>query len=303
MFHEFAQGQYSLKDLAQLSYSWGLKGKTGKPLSKSAVQRILTNPFYMGIMLYGGKRYKGVHKKMINTGTFLQVQKVLKQRGKPEHFKKERKYFPFTGMMTCGECGCSITAELQKGYTYYRCTKKRGECSQKKYMRSDKLEEQIAEVLNQISIDEEIFALMLEALKLGQKEDHDTHLSSIEFWQAEQRKIAKKRKSLLEKFVDGKIDEVDFEDMKNEIDVEMSNIEDNLEEIESVGKQWLEQQKNLAITCYTAHLVFSKGTDADKKAILHSVGSNFILKDGKLSWDWIPPFDIMAKNTSRSDWR
>lgn len=96
MFHEFAQGQYSLKDLAQLSYSWGLKGKTGKPLSKSAVQRILTNPFYMGIMLYGGKRYKGVHKKMINTGTFLQVQKVLKQRGKPEHFKKERKYFPFT---------------------------------------------------------------------------------------------------------------------------------------------------------------------------------------------------------------
>lgn len=83
----------------------------------------------------------------------------------------------------------------------------------------------------------------------------------------------------------------------------MSNIEDNLEEIESVGKQWLEQQKNPAITYYTAHLVSSKGSDVDKKAILHSVGSNFILKDEKLSWDWIPPFDIMAKNTSRSDWR
>lgn len=107
----------------------------------------------------------------------------------------------------------------------------------------------------------------------------------------------------MEKFVDGLIDEVDFEDMKNEIDIEMSNIEDNLEELEGTNKQWLEQQKNLAITCYTAHLVFSKGTDLDKKEILNSVGSNFILKDGKLSWDWIPPFDIMAKNTSRSDWR
>lgn len=35
-------------------------------------------------------------------------------------------------------------------------------------------------------------------------------------------KLQKKRgKSLLEKFVDGKIKKVDFEDMKNEIDIEM----------------------------------------------------------------------------------
>ncbi len=27
------------------------------------------------------------------------------------------------------------------------------------------------------------------------------------------------------------------------------------------------------------------------------------MMEEKLSWDRIPPFDIMAKNTSRSDWR
>jgi site-specific DNA recombinase len=234
-FHEFAQGQHSLKQLAKVLYEWGVKSKSNKPLSKSVIQRLLTNPFYMGIMEYGGKRYKGTHKKMINTGTYLQVQKVIKQRGKPDYFKEKKKFFPFTGMMTCGECGCSITAETAKGHTYYRCTKKKGKCSQK-YLRSENLEEQVDKILRKIEIDDEIFGLMKEAVKLGQKEDFDTHVSSLEYWQSEQKKIAKKRKSLMEKFVDGLIDEVDFEDMKNEIDIEMSNIEDNLESLESTNK-------------------------------------------------------------------
>ena len=65
----------------------------------------------------------------------------MKNRG---HIKtrKAEKTFPFRGFLTCGECGCMITAETQKGHNYYRCAKKKNTCSQK-YVREELLLEQI----------------------------------------------------------------------------------------------------------------------------------------------------------------
>jgi hypothetical protein len=73
------------------------------------------------------------------------VQEVLKNRAKPRHSKK-RHYFPFTGLLKCGECGAAITAQWAHGnggtYRYYRCTKRLGSCSQR-YLREDLLVEQL----------------------------------------------------------------------------------------------------------------------------------------------------------------
>ena len=43
-------------------------------------------------MVFNGK-YKGSHMKAINTGTYLQVAKVIKGRSKPGE-KKEADFFP-----------------------------------------------------------------------------------------------------------------------------------------------------------------------------------------------------------------
>ncbi len=301
LFDEYAKGRYSLREISEEAYKWGLKSKLGIKLTKSTVQRTLSNPFYMGIMVYGGKKYKGTHMKAINTGKFLQVQKVMKNRGKPTK-NKEKKNFPFTGLIKCAECGCSITAEEHKGHVYYRCTKKKGTCNQK-YVRTEVIEKQVEEILSQIAVDEDIFKLMILALKATQDNDFDVHQNSLDFWRKEYDRLEAKKRRLLDLITDAKISESEFEEKRNEIDCEQSNVEDNLTEIKKAGNQWIEQQKNLAINCYNAFLVFSKGDDTDKKLILHNVGSNFLLSDGNISWDWIEPFDVMAKNTSRSNWR
>lgn len=144
---------------------------------------------------------------------------------------------------------------------------------------------------------------MIMALKTSQNNDFETHKNSTEFWQREFVKLEAKKKRLLDLITDGKISEDAFEEKKNEIECEQSNVKDNLKEIENAGNSWIEQQKNLAINCYNAFLVFTKGDDMDKKLILHNVGSNFLLSDGNISWDWIEPFDVMVGNTSRSNWR
>src|SRR3989338_3539678 len=60
--------------------------------------------------------------------------------------------FAFLGLLKCASCGCSITAEKQKGHNYYRCTKKKGLCQEKHYLREEVLTEQITSYLQKVSL-------------------------------------------------------------------------------------------------------------------------------------------------------
>ncbi len=48
------------------------------------------------------------------------------------HEKRNRKVkheFAFSGLITCGHCGCSLVGEIKKGrYIYYHCTGYKGKC-------------------------------------------------------------------------------------------------------------------------------------------------------------------------------
>ncbi len=124
LFSEYATNRFSIKELALASRKWGLKTSRDGILSSSTLERILKSKFYVGMIIYNKETYKGIHKPLINVGTFMQVQKILKNKAKTTQHKSIKEMLAFTGMMQCGECGFSITAEIHKGHIYYRCTKK-----------------------------------------------------------------------------------------------------------------------------------------------------------------------------------
>ena len=57
------------------------------------------------------------------------------------------------GLLRCGECGSGITAEIQKGHVYYRCTRKNREkrCSQP-FIREEALDLQISALLKPFAL-------------------------------------------------------------------------------------------------------------------------------------------------------
>lgn len=113
----------------------GLTNKEGKPVSRSVFYRILYEPFYFGKFeypLHSGDWFEGKHEKAI---TEEEHELILKNRGRRDLPRPQKHLFPFTGMMKCGECGCSIIIDpkvkVQKSgkvhkYKYYRCTKSKG---------------------------------------------------------------------------------------------------------------------------------------------------------------------------------
>jgi hypothetical protein len=151
----------------------GLRTKKEKKLSYSTFYRMLGDPFYYGefeFPLSSGTWYSGKHPKMLDQDIFDQVQIVMGRKNAP---RPKKHNFPYTGLMVCGECGCSITAEektkIQKNrnihyYSYYRCTKKKGTCSQKPIEISN-LENQFIGELKNIRIPEEFAQWAINELK------------------------------------------------------------------------------------------------------------------------------------------
>ena len=133
-------GDYSLRRLTEETRTWGLKTRRRKRsgdkyLSIGNVHHMLRNKFYAGILEWGGLTYPGAHEPMVSLEEFAQVQRHLGRFGK---LPPKRRIFTFRGLIRCGECGLSITAEEKVNrygthYTYYHCTKRRMDyrCSQR----------------------------------------------------------------------------------------------------------------------------------------------------------------------------
>ena len=90
--------------------------------------------------------------------------------------------FAFLGLLKCASCGCSITGERQKGHNYYRCTKKKGLCQEKHYLREEALAEQITSYLQKVSLSSQDTEKVLAALDSDQdkaREDAQSEVSVL----------------------------------------------------------------------------------------------------------------------------
>jgi len=174
-FEIYGTGKYSLKKLRMTMSKLGLKSKTGKVLSIHHLQTLLKNPFYYGIMNYGGEYFEGTHRPLISKKLFDQVQEVTNERKQWKN-RKNLKYFLYRGLFRCGECGYSITAmrKIKKSgrqYTYYLCTREdpRYDCTQKKYTSECMITTQCMEAVQKVSIPDNWADWMVNELKIEKR--------------------------------------------------------------------------------------------------------------------------------------
>jgi len=73
-FRLYATGEYSLLELQATMHAKGLTSlyarRPGDPVSVSKLAELLANPFYIGIVHWGGVRYAGQHKALIPESLF-----------------------------------------------------------------------------------------------------------------------------------------------------------------------------------------------------------------------------------------
>src|SRR6202008_3332619 len=80
----------------------------------------------------------------------------------------------FSGLVSCGHCGCALVAERKKGkYVYYHCTGNKGKCPEP-YAREEVLEQCFADLLKGLVFDDEVMDWVVDAL-------HQSHADQKQF--------------------------------------------------------------------------------------------------------------------------
>jgi DNA invertase Pin-like site-specific DNA recombinase/polyhydroxyalkanoate synthesis regulator phasin len=291
IFELYATGDYSLKDLREFTISAGLFSKSNNRLSVSVIQNILQNPFYYGMFRYNGELWQGKHEPMIAKKLFDKCQKVLADRARPQ--KRNVKEYAFRGLLTCAECGCAITSETQKGHNYYRCTKKRGACSQP-YIREELLAEQVSTEIQKVSLPPSWADKMIAELEKDREKEAQDGKTFAQNLKAKIRECEEKLDKLLDVHLEGVISKAEYTAKKQKILNEKVEISEKLSDFERKGNHWLEPAKRFILAAKQAEIIALQENLFEKKDFLKKIGSNRILRERKVFVSFINPWKILA---------
>lgn len=309
MYDLMLTGSYTPKKIALMARDeWGFRTPKkkrigGTPLAMSSLYKILTNPFYAGIIVWDGQSYAGKHEPVVTLKEFERVQRLLGRPGRP---RPQKHTFAFTGMIRCGACGLMVTAEEQinrfgSRYVYYHCTKRRLEprCPQPS-IEVRELERQIARFLREeLTVPKHIHDAAIEEAKwIADNDPTAVHAQTkslslaLEEVTAQLAELASLRLRRL--FTDD-----EFMRERKRLQEEEFRLRKQLQEIrdELVGFEPSEDViwfRNRAVSW------FSRGEIEDKRLVVETVGSNLTLKDKKLSIEARKPFRWLSKNASHS---
>jgi len=299
----YLAGQYSLKTLSIKLTEDGLTTRKGGPIAKTTLEKILKNPFYYGMMKYKNKLTLGRHQPLITKALFDAVQEKLSARS-PYKAQPQKYVFTYGNLLHCGECGCLITAERKvkkqengnvHRYVYYHCTHSK-KCSQKGCVEEKELEKQLKAIFKQFTISQNMVEFIQTKLEALFEEDIHYQQTSEKALKTHLTKLRAEKKKLYRKIVNDEIkDRAMIEELKQDIEREISQATQKLENITQHTKDYLDQSSNLLHLAKNAHKLFLNGTREQKHILLNCVSSNLLLKDKKVHFSYKKPFDMLVK--------
>ena len=287
-FELYAQNGSRLEDVSRFLFEHGVKtnatrrwqSEGGRPLNKSKASALLSNSFYYGHFRYAGEMYEGKHMPIIAKELFDKVQKVLALRGRTQKLKKSPQ--ALCGLLKCGECGCSITAEVQtkksgRSYIYYRCTKKRGACSQP-FVRVETLDTQLSELLSRFHLPRHWAE---ELNKMADRDAQEATQSTAASVQAMRAKIADldgKIARITDLFVEQDIERDEYLSRKRELMSAKKSIQERILLLERNAAVWLEPMRAwLKDASLLDEAAQSKDLPSKKSSLQKIFGSNLTL--------------------------
>jgi site-specific DNA recombinase len=303
MWRLMLTGAYSPRDIMEIAnHDWGMrtvkrKRSGGKILSLSSVYRILNNPFYAGILQREGKTYPGKHEAMVTIDDFDRVQEIL---GHPRHPRPKTREFAFTGLIRCGACGLSVTAEERTQrhghrYTYYHCTKRRiDNWCEEPYVQVGELERQIVAFLREITIPDKFHDWLIAKLDRLAKRDKNADAAKRLSLEQARAGAEKELDNLTKLRIRDLLTDDEYLKQRQELERKQVKIAQNLKSADQLEDRF-EPARMLVSFSNSAASWFEAGDLRTKRLILFIVGLNPTLKDKKLSIDARKPFRRWTK--------
>ena len=299
-FELYSTGEYTLDAIKNFLKAQNLRSRTGKLMGKAAVQTMLQNPIYYGVMRANGEYHEGSFKPLISKQLFDKCQAVMSDRGKPR--KGTQNNFPFTGWLKCSYCGCAITCQKQKGHHYYHCTKKKGPCSAKGYLREEKILEQAKKIVEQLSLPDDWANNMLAKLDKQETQSKSENRAVVQHLKNEKQELEKKLEDLLDLRLDGTITNDEYLTKKNKLVSQKVNLDQKIARAERNHCEWLEPTRQLILRSQKAKSLLQTENLQEIPTFLKQVGLNWALKEDAVQWEAKKGWRKVRQNRGCSTW-
>jgi site-specific DNA recombinase len=295
MFGWYASGTLSLKDLAAKCREAGLiHPRTGRDVTVSTIHMMLRNRIYTGEYEWRGRRYKGKHQPIITHELFDRVQGVLDGR-QAKKTKKGKMEFAFTGLMTCGHCGCAMVGEIKKKrYTYYHCSGFKGKCGEP-YVREEVVEEKFYGLLGLAKLPPERLKWLTKALGDSHADEQKEHMEAVGRFQAEYDALRQRLHALYSDKLEGRIDRDVFDTFAADCHAKQEACLRGIERHQAAEEGYMQEGIRLLELAGGAQKFFKQQSAAEKRELLGFVLSNSVWKNGTLTGTFRKPFDLIVE--------
>ena len=304
MFDLMLSGSYTPRQIGMVARDeWGFRTPKkkrigGQPLAMSSIYKILSNPFYAGVIIWNGHAHPGKHDPVLSIDEFRRVRGLLERPGRP---RPQKHRFAFTGMIRCGTCGLRVTAEHKLNrrygyrYVYYHCTKPslRARCPEPSIeLRS--LEYQIEHFLGALAIDPRLESWILEQLAFSEEQRNEEEEARRRSLQKALEDANQQLNELTGLRIRNLLIDDEFVSRRRSLQEERLRIERKLATIaEGVGP--IEPFREFTSFSNRAVDLFLRGDEHVKRQILETVASNLTLKSRILNIEAKNPFSVVAK--------
>ena len=197
----------------------------------------------------------------------------MSRKSKP-HSKGLKPYI-YRGFFRCGECGCFITTEQQKGHNYLRCTKRKNPCTQK-YVREELITSQIQEEIKKVSLPLDWTKWMIaENAKDRQSEVQSSTLFADSI-KAEISLLDSKIEKLMSAYLESALSLEEYREAKNKLVNQNQLLKEKLSAFEQKANNRFELTEKFLK--YNMELANDR-TNEENTHLFKKVGSNFQIKD------------------------
>ena len=298
MFELYATGSYSNKELAGKAQELGFKTrKPGATLAPGTVHKMMQNPFYKGQFKWLGKLHEGLHEPLVSEDLWDRVQFVLSKRSNAKSGASVNK-FAFTGMVTCGHCGCALVGEIKKKkYIYYHCTGFKGKCGEP-YTPEKVLEDAFTANLRRLRLDDDVFRYIQQALRESFGNEQREHSEAIKRLEEERDQFQRRIEAMYVDKIDGNVSEEFYDRMMAQWREGRDRCVRDITRHQSADDAYMDDGIALLEMAKDAHRHFAAQPADEKSRLLKILVSNSSWKDGKLHVDFIQPFDLLAETVA-----
>ena len=309
-FELFAEGKSSFTQVGKLMQKGGITSYSGKSIKIDQITRMLKKKFYIGILEFNGEEFKASHPTFISKQLYDRVQENIDRISRPREVNHD---FAFSGLMRCGECGASITAEQHikhykrtdriVKYIYYRCTKRIKPCSQP-YIEEKSLFTQLKDEVSLCALPtswKSDWKSRLQQDKILARQSKDQTLTAL---RAEIELFETKLNLLLDGYLDGTIEPDTYKTKKNQLFQDKLKLEGQISKTEDEGCSWFEPFSKFVDSAIQAQKIARKDSADDEfHSFIQNIGSNFFLKDKKLQITCRKPFASLRARSGRAGMR